>query len=66
MRRVIVDSHNVIPPNTVIGYNAENDAEKYHVDESGVVVVEIPKIQLRKNLNLSNGTRFDEEMFASF
>jgi glucose-1-phosphate adenylyltransferase len=65
LRRVIVDSHNVIPPNTVIGYNTENDTEKYHVDEpSGIVVVQMPKIQLRKNMG--SGAIFDEEMFSSF
>lgn len=68
LRRVIVDSHNVIPPNTVIGYNAETDAERYSVDkESGVVVVGMPKIQLRKNMQMPNDVRFDQEMsFSSF
>jgi glucose-1-phosphate adenylyltransferase len=66
LRRVIVDSHNVIPPNTVIGYNTENDREKYHVDESGLVVVEMPKIQLRKNVQAENNSGFDDEMFSSF
>ena len=68
LRRVIVDSHNVIPPNTVIGYNAETDAERYSVDkESGVVVVGMPKIQLRKNMQLPKDVRFDQEMsFSSF
>jgi glucose-1-phosphate adenylyltransferase len=67
LRRVIVDSHNVIPPNTVIGYDSENDAEKYHRDEeSGLVVVEMPRIQLRKDKNSGSESRFNEEMFASF
>ena len=67
LRRVIVDSHNVIPPNTVIGYDSDHDAEKYHRDEdSGLVVVEMPKIQLRKEQNVSGNMRFNEEMFASF
>jgi glucose-1-phosphate adenylyltransferase len=64
-----VDSHNVVPPNTVIGYNAENDAEKYCVDESGLVVVPMPKIQLRKNIGIEgdDNSRFDDEvMFSSF
>ncbi len=68
LRRVIVDSHNVIPPNTVIGYNSDNDAEKYFFDEeSGLVVVPMPKIQLRKNLDVRDSSRFDDEMtFSSF
>ena len=48
LHRVIVDAHNVIPPNTVIGYNPEVDAERYVYDrESGVVVVSMPNIRLR-------------------
>ncbi|HQF91674.1 MAG TPA: glucose-1-phosphate adenylyltransferase [Synergistaceae bacterium] len=48
IRRAIVDAHNVIPPNTVIGYNPEVDAEHYTYDrESGVVVVSMPTIRLR-------------------
>ena len=70
LRRVIVDSHNVIPSNTVIGYEAENDAEKYHLDkESGLVVVEMPRVQLRKDQNLgspSDPLRFNWEMFSSY
>lgn len=61
LRRVIVDSHNVIPDNTVIGYNSESDEERYHVDKSsGIVVVEMPKIQLRKDIG------DDESTFAYF
>ena len=42
-----------MPPNTVIGYNRDVDAERYHLDaDSGVVVLSMPKIQLRKNLKL--------------
>ena len=68
LRRVIVDSHNVIPPNTVIGYNPETDTERYHLDkESGVVVVPMPKIQLRKELQLPGDPRFEEQMsFSTF
>jgi glucose-1-phosphate adenylyltransferase len=66
LRRVIVDSHNIIPPNTVIGYNIENDSEKYYVDEWGLVVVEMPKIQLRKNTQTEDNSGFDDEMFSSF
>jgi glucose-1-phosphate adenylyltransferase len=68
LRRVIVDSHNVIPANTVIGYNSDSDADRYFLDkESGLVVVPMPKIQLRKNLQLPDNPRFDEDMgFSTF
>jgi glucose-1-phosphate adenylyltransferase len=68
LRRVIVDAHNVIPPNTVIGYNTDNDAERYFLDkESGLVVVPMPKIQLRKNLQMPDNSRFDDDMgFTAF
>jgi glucose-1-phosphate adenylyltransferase len=66
LRRVIVDSHNVIPSNTVIGYNAETDAEKYFLDKnSGLVVMQIPNIQLRKNLQMPANPRFDDDMTFS-
>lgn len=53
LRRVILDAYNHVPPNTVIGYNRDVDAERYHLDaDSGVVVLSMPKIQLRKNLKL--------------
>lgn len=68
LRRVIVDSHNVIPPNTVIGYDHESDAERYHYDpSSGIVVVEMPQIQLRRKKQTNIRTVFDDDMsFASF
>ncbi|MDR1472166.1 MAG: glucose-1-phosphate adenylyltransferase [Synergistaceae bacterium] len=68
LRRAIVDAHNVIPSNTVIGYNSDTDSEKFHVDKnSGIVVVPMPKIQLRKNLQIQDNSRFDDEMmFSSF
>jgi glucose-1-phosphate adenylyltransferase len=71
LRRVIVDSHNVIPANTVIGYNSDSDSERYFLDkESGLVVVPMPKIQLRKNLQMPDNSRYDrydEDMgFSTF
>ena len=53
LRRVIVDAHNVIPPGTSIGYDHEEDTKHYHMDKaSGIVVVEMPRIQLRKKLQM--------------
>lgn len=39
IRRAIIDKHNVIPPGTEIGYNADADRERYFVSESGIVVI---------------------------
>ncbi len=48
LRRVIVDSGNYIPPNTVIGYDLGHDRERYYVDESGMItVIPMPPIRLR-------------------
>jgi glucose-1-phosphate adenylyltransferase len=53
LRKVIVDAHNKIPPNTIIGYDIEEDRKRYHVDdESGIVVIAMPAMQLRKNLEI--------------
>ncbi len=50
LRRVIVDAHNRIPAGTSIGFDPVADAERYHVDPaSGIVVVGMPQIQLRKD-----------------
>jgi glucose-1-phosphate adenylyltransferase len=39
IRRAIIDRHIDIPERTEIGYNLEEDRKKYHVTESGIVVV---------------------------
>ena len=39
LRRVIVDRHNFIEANSCIGYDSEEDRQKYHVTPSGLVVV---------------------------
>jgi glucose-1-phosphate adenylyltransferase len=51
LRRVIVDAHNKIPPNTSIGYDAETtDAARYHRDAaSGITVVSMPMMKLRSD-----------------
>ena len=40
VRRAILDKNVKVPPGTEIGYNLEEDRKKYHVTESGIVVVE--------------------------
>jgi glucose-1-phosphate adenylyltransferase len=39
LRRVIIDRHNIIDPDTVIGYDAEADSKRYTVSKGGVTVV---------------------------
>ena len=39
IRRAIVDKWNQIPADTVIGFDAEQDAERFTVTETGIVVV---------------------------
>ncbi len=39
IRRAIIDRHIHIPERTEIGYDPEEDRKKYHVTESGIVVV---------------------------
>ncbi|MCW5698490.1 MAG: glucose-1-phosphate adenylyltransferase [Rhodospirillales bacterium] len=40
LRRCILEKNVRIPEDTVIGYNLEEDSKKYHVSDSGIVVVE--------------------------
>jgi len=39
IRRAIIDKDVVLPPETEIGYNLENDKKRYHVTPSGIVVI---------------------------
>jgi glucose-1-phosphate adenylyltransferase len=39
IRNAIVDRHVSLPERSVIGFDPEEDRRKYHVTESGVVVV---------------------------
>ncbi len=45
IRRAIIDSDNVIPPGMRIGYDLDADRQRFHVSDSGIVV--IGKGQLR-------------------
>lgn len=40
VRRAILDKNVKVAENTQIGYNLDQDREKYHVTESGIVVIE--------------------------
>ena len=51
LKKVIIDSHNIVPANTVMGFDPEYDREHYSVDpSSGIIVVGMPKMQLRKSI----------------
>ena len=39
IRRAIIDKNVYVPPGTEIGHNAEKDRERYHVSETGIVVI---------------------------
>jgi glucose-1-phosphate adenylyltransferase len=39
IERAIIDQHNVIPPGEVIGGHPERDRLRFHVSDSGIVVV---------------------------
>lgn len=53
LKKVIVDAHNKISPGSVIGYDLEEDRKRYHVDEeSGVVVIGMPAMRLRKRVEI--------------
>jgi glucose-1-phosphate adenylyltransferase len=39
IRRCIIDKHVKIPPNAVIGYSRDEDAKRFHVTETGIVVI---------------------------
>jgi glucose-1-phosphate adenylyltransferase len=39
LRRVIVDRHNVIEPDTLVGYDRDADAKRYKVSAGGVTVI---------------------------
>jgi glucose-1-phosphate adenylyltransferase len=39
IRRAIIDKSNIIPPGTEIGYDLEQDRQRYFVSETGIVVI---------------------------
>ncbi|MCP5365413.1 MAG: glucose-1-phosphate adenylyltransferase [Hyphomicrobiales bacterium] len=43
LKRCIVEKNATIPEDTVIGYDLEEDRKRYHVTESGIVVIEGPR-----------------------
>jgi len=39
IKKAIIDKHNIIPPNTEIGYHPKEDAKRFTVTPRGIVVV---------------------------
>lgn len=39
IRRAIIDKSNLVPPGTEIGYNLEQDRQRFYVSDSGIVVL---------------------------
>lgn len=43
LRRCIVEKNARVPEEAVIGYNLEEDRKRYHVSDSGIVIIEGPR-----------------------
>jgi glucose-1-phosphate adenylyltransferase len=39
IKKAIIDKNNVIPPHTEIGYNPQEDRERFTITERGIVAV---------------------------
>lgn len=48
LKRVIVDRFNEIPAGEIIGHDHKKDSEKYHVDKSGIVVLQRGKTRVAR------------------
>jgi glucose-1-phosphate adenylyltransferase len=49
IRRAIIDRFNTIPPGTRIGYDAAEDAARYTLTDSGIVVVPLAPLEQRRH-----------------
>ncbi len=54
LRRAIIDRYNVIPAGSRIGYDRDADGERYHVCDSGIVVIPDRESQRRPPRNVKN------------
>ena len=65
IKRAIIDSHNYVPDNTVIGEDPEADAREYTVDpNSGIVTLGMPRIQYQKNAGDKTPDTFSWSTFS--
>ena len=53
IRRAIIDKGVIIPPDTVIGYDAEEDRKRFTLTDEGVVVITQPKPASSKKKTLT-------------
>jgi len=60
LRRVIVDRHNMIDANSVIGFNSETDRARYQVTPGGVVVVPKGRTDYFARDSRGSGVGYDE------
>lgn len=61
LRRVIVDAHTRIPPNSVIGFDRDQgDERQIYDEESGITIVPMPRIQLRKKSDMPSDDRYSQ------
>ena len=60
MRRVIVDRHNIIDANSVIGFDAEADRARYQVTPGGVVVIPKGRTDYFARDSRGSGLGYDE------
>jgi len=60
MRRGIVDRHNSIDANSVIGFNSEADRARYQVTPGGVVVVPKGRTDYFARGSRGSGVGYDE------
>jgi len=65
IKRAIIDSHNYVPDNTVIGEDPEADARNYTIDpNSGIVTLGMPRIQYQKGTDDKTPDTFSWSTFS--
>lgn len=65
LKRVIIDSHNIVPDGTIIGEDPEEDAKRYTIDpKSGIVVIGMPKIRYQKDIDEKTLDSFSWSSFS--
>lgn len=52
IRRAIIDKWNKIPDGTVIGFDPEEDRKRYHISESGIVVLARQHVQGHEEMHI--------------
>lgn len=60
LHRVIVDRHNLIEADSHIGYDLDEDRQRYHVTESGVVVIPQGRVSYFPRGSRKDGIGYEE------